>query len=342
MLSETDIVAGYQWLLGRLPAMDEIAQCRAHFIRSADDVRAFQDSLLRSDEFRNRRLLMQRGLGAFRPELDGDRLAFVHIEKCGGTTLHAMLSTQFPPERICPERDASLGDWTINELAGFSLFSGHFDMVYCASIPGRVRVLTMLREPKKRLFSLYRFWKAHRPDPVRDRFVLIPMAREMDAATFFAHDEVRFHTLLRDGMTGQLTRSRGEWTIGAGHKLLDQPAETLARAIAVLEAMAGFGILERFDDSRTLLNARLGLDMPAIAPRQVLSELAGTEDAIVSLPPEPVTPEVDALLEAMTQVDRPFYHHACAVFARRMAELDRPRPARRRPIVRLPSFTRRS
>ncbi|MCQ8277987.1 sulfotransferase family 2 domain-containing protein [Acetobacteraceae bacterium KSS8] len=341
MLSETDIVAGYQWLLGRLPRPEEIAQCRGHFSQPTDEVIDFQHSLLQSDEFRNRRLLLQRGFALCRPELDRDRLAFVHIEKCGGTTLHAMLCTQFPPEQVCPERDASLGDWTINELARFSLFSGHFDRAYCASIPGRVRVLTMLREPKKRLFSLYRFWKSHRPHPMRDRYVLIPMAREMDAAAFFSHDEVRFHTLLRDGMAGQLTRSHGEWSIGVGHRLLDRPGDVLAQAIAVLDGMAGFGILERFEDSRRLLNAQLGLDMPEIAPRQVLDTLATTDDDFVTLPPEPVTPEIDALLDAMTEVDRPFYDHACAVFSRRMEALDRPRTPGWRPVMRFPSLARR-
>ncbi len=334
MISDSDIVNGYMWLLGRIPTEADLAVYRARFSDGGPDaVRSFQYELLASEEFRNRRLLMQRMHHLGRPALHQDRLAFVHIEKCGGTTLHAMLCGQFAPERICPERNASLGDWTVNELAAYQLFSGHFDLAYCRSIPGTVRVLTMLREPKARLLSLYRFWKAHRPDRDRDFYDLLVLARSCSAEAFFAHPRVTQHPALRDGMAGQLTRSDSVWALLPGHPIIDDPDGTLQQAWAALEAMAAFGILEAFEQSRRLFNHRLGLALTPIAPRQVLSDLVRDNAEMVALELEPMTPRLDALLDAMTPIDRPLYARARALFERRVAEMDAPEPVARRRLM---------
>ncbi len=326
MISESDIVNGYMWILGRFPSQDDIAAYRARFRDNNDEntVRTFQHDLLASEEFRNRRLLMHRMRHIGRAGLDQDRLVFVHIEKSGGTTLHEMLCSQFPPERICPERTDTLGDWSINELAAYGLFSGHFDLECCRSIPGRVRMLTMLREPKARLLSLYRFWKAHVPHPERDFYDLVVLARECPVEAFFSHPRVIAHPSLRDGVTGQLTRTEGAWELGPGHALIDDPAGMLEKAWEALLSMAGFGILERYEQSRSLLNRQLGLDMQPVPPRQVLSEMVRVSEEMVERPPEPMTPRLDALLDAMTPIDRPLYARALALFEQRVAALETP------------------
>ena len=148
---------------------------------------------------------------------------FIHIEKCGGTTLHEMLSSQVPIGRICPERSDLIGDWTINELADFALFSGHFNLAWCRSIPGELRVITMLREPKARLLSLFSFWKAHRPNPGRDVYDLLPIARSSSAEQFSAHPQVERHPSIRDAMAGQLTRTRVTHALRRDDPVLVEP-----------------------------------------------------------------------------------------------------------------------
>lgn len=321
MLSETDVVNGYMWILGRLPGPEEIAAYRRPGVLPDEDpVREFQDRLLCSEEFRLRRMRIARLQRLTAPELGGMRIAFVHVEKCAGTTLHAMLATQFDPAEVCPERHETLADWTGNELARFRLFSGHFDLAACAVIPGEVRVLTMLREPRARLLSLYRFWRAHRPHPERDRFDLLRMARTLDPEAFFGHEAVRTHPSIRDAMAGQLIRRSKRLELAADDPLLRDPDMAGERAWRALRGMAGFGIVERFEDSRLLLNRQLGLRMAPTAPLQVLDRLARTDAELTDTAPVADTPRLRRLLDQLTTIDRSLYARAASLFEARMRD----------------------
>ncbi len=293
----------------------------------------FRRHLAASDEFRVQRLRFRKA-GEVRPvELDQPRLVFVHIEKCGGTTLHAMLEPLFDAERICPERRDQLGDWTINELARYGLFSGHFDLACCRSIPGALRLLTMLREPRARLLSLYYFWKSHRPHPQRDLYDLLRLARACGAEEFFGHPSVVRHWNIRNAITGQLTRTRST-TLSPDDLIMRDPEAALALAWRALQGFAGFGIVERFEDSRLLLNRTLGLRMQPVAPRQVLSELVGSDEAFVDVPREPASARLQALLDPLTDIDRALYAKALTLFERRVAAMARDEAPARVPLLR--------
>ncbi len=331
MISETDVVTGYMWLLGRMPSGPEIAAFRTRYAADgADSLGDFQRELLMSTEFRNRRLSADRYRHTSRSELSRRRLVFVHIEKCGGTTLHEMLCSQVAADRVCPERNDTIGDWTINELADYELFSGHFDLTRCRSIPGDLRVVTMLREPKSRLVSLFSFWKAHRPHPDRDLYDLLRIARDSTAEEFFGHPRVLQHPSIRDAMTGQLTRTRAVHALEPDDPILTDPERVLADAVSALEGMTGFGLTEHFEQSRLLLNQALGLRMEPVAPRQVLEVMVRDCPDLTPVPPVVMTPRLDLLLDLLTPIDRRLYATACALFARRVAAMRRTRePASR-------------
>ncbi|MGI4746617.1 MAG: sulfotransferase domain-containing protein [Janthinobacterium lividum] len=319
MISETDIVSGYLWLLGRVPSVEEITKTRLHYGATArEDVQEFQRSLLLSEEFRNRRLralVLQRTAPV---SLSGSRLVFMHILKCGGTTLHTMLASQFPPELICPERHDTLGDWTINELSAYELFSGHYDLAWCRSIPGDVRMVTLLREPKARLLSLYYFWKSHRPHPDRDVYDLMLLARDCSAEEFFDHPVVAMHTIIRNGISGQLTRMTNRPKLDIEDPVMADPDAVLAGSWEALRSFASFGIMERFEESRILLNRMLGLSMQPIEPLQVLEHLVRTNDQLVPVSVTPVSPHLDQLLDRLTTIDRPLYARAVTLFDQRV------------------------
>ena len=324
MISETDIVAGYMWILGRVPTPGEIAGYRAHYRPSdGDSLRDFQSRLLTSEEFRNRRLVVDRHRRACRSSLDRHRLVFVHIEKCGGTTLHDMLSSQFPQASICPERYETIGDWTINELADYELFAGHFNLAWCRCIPGDVSVITMLREPRARLVSLFSFWKAHRPDPDRDMFDLLRIARDSTIEEFFAHGRVREHPSIRDAIAGQLTRTRAVHALEPDDPILADPDQVLAEAVSALEGLAAFGLVEAYEDSRLLLNEALGLRMQPVPPRQVLDAMVRDCADLVPLPPVVMTPQLNRLLDGLTGIDRRLHARARSLFDARVAAMRR-------------------
>jgi hypothetical protein len=256
-LSEAAIIAGYKWILGRDPAPAEVAAALAYYASAAGDLQTFQNGLLVSDEFRNRRIFVQQHMRIAPIDLFADKLVFLHIEKCGGTTMRTMLEAQFAAQRICPERFNGLADWTANELAAYDLFAGHFDLACCGVIPGqRNAIITMIREPKARLLSLFYFWKSHVADPAFTDRTLVGLARESTAVAFFSHPAVIRHPSIRDAIAGQLTRMMGSVKIVDGlpilsdqDRILADPERSLQDAWGALSGLAAFGILERFEES---------------------------------------------------------------------------------------------
>ena len=94
-------------------------------------------------------------------------LVFVHIPKTGGTSLHDILVENFRDDEICPERFNNLERWNRDHLVKFNYFSGHFDRTGVNCIPQAKNIITVLRDPKKRVLSLYHYWRSHKDDVVR-------------------------------------------------------------------------------------------------------------------------------------------------------------------------------
>ena len=321
LISENDIVNAYVWLLGRVPSAGEIGDNRRHYGQPhAGDVHDLQRALLLSEEYRNRRL-SNFSLWRSRPvELAHDRLVFMHIPKCGGTTLHAMLAALYAAERICPERSDRLGDWTINEMAAFDLFSGHFDLAACKAIPGTIRLVTLLREPKSRLLSLFRFWKSHRPHPQRDGLDLMLLARDLSAEEFFSHPTVIRHSSIRDAIAGQLLRTRNNRLLEDKDLIIADPRAALVMAWSALQSFSCFGIMERFEESRLLVNTTLGLHLQPVAPLQVLDHMVQSNPELVKVERVQVSKRLDQSLDDLTTIDRALYGCALTLFGRRVAQ----------------------
>ncbi len=332
MISETDIVQGYRWILGRMPAASEVeATWRLYARHAGDDTHAFQNGLFVSEEFRNRRIHVQQHMRVAPVDLFRSKIVLVHIEKCGGSTLRTMLAAAFEPNRVCPERFNGLADWTANELAAYDLFAGHFDLAGCDVVPGRsTRIVTMLREPRARLLSLYHFWRAHQPDPALGDDTLVALARRSTVMEFFTHGSVVRHPSIRDAMAGQLTRTMGAERIVDGHPVLDDEDPILADPQGCLEAawdrlrrLSGFGLVERYECSRRLLNHALGLDMQPVEPQQVLRTLQSSRLDETRPPPEPVDAALAARLDALIPIDQALYRRAALLFDERVRNLAR-------------------
>ena len=78
-------------------------------------------------------------------------LAFLHLRKTGGTTLHDRIAAAFERHEVCPERFGRLQRYSAEELARYQFFSGHYHFDEVAKIPGEKFVFTLLRPPKERI-----------------------------------------------------------------------------------------------------------------------------------------------------------------------------------------------
>lgn len=335
-VTELAIANSLFWLFG-YDAFDQRGRELADRLnlRQVSDEAALQDALLASAEFRQsyaERLRLPRNQPL---DLERPRLVFLHIPKCGGTTLHAALAQHFNPEQTCPERFNGLRARRLEELAAFSFFSGHFDLESCQALFGRdVRIVTLLREPRARLISLYYFLTIHRPGVELATTGMVSLARSTDAEAFFTHPLVRRHTSIRNAMVSLFVQPhRGvRWEAIDSQLQNDDPVLTdpVGAADKALEALAGlscFGLLEQFPASLALFSATLGLQFAAEPPRQVTDELRLREELDYAERPD-LTPRLIELLDELTEADRLFYARAEALFAQRLASL--PQNASRR------------
>lgn len=337
-VSELAIANSLFWLLGYDP-LDERGRALADRLRlrHARDDAELQSAVLASAEFRQsyaerHRLPQNQALDLERP-----RLVFLHIPKCGGTTLHSILARHFAPDDICPERFNGLRARRIEELAGFSFFSGHHDLESCRALFGQQnRIVTLLREPRARLISLYYFLTIHRPEAEPATASMVSLARSTSAEAFFTHPMVRRHASVRNAMVSLFTQAhRGvRWEaidsqLEETDLVLTDPVAAVDKALEALRSLACFGLLERFTPSLELFSASLGLRLADEPPQQVTDEMR-MRDSLDYAERPVVTPRLIEIIDELTEADRSFYAQAEVLFAQRLASLPRT-PARADP-----------
>ena len=125
-------------------------------------------------------------------------MSFLHLEKCGGIAVMQWLARHFHPAQI--ERDlwrdlppnfywrglAGLA----NDSARFPLVWGHYDVPTLRRLAPGHFTFTMLREPRARLLSLYRFWRSVDPAQVDlDLSFSVAMAHRLSLEDFLNCDD---------------------------------------------------------------------------------------------------------------------------------------------------------
>lgn len=184
-------------------------------------------------------------------------LAFVHIPKTAGTTLHKVISHQYPREKIFIHHDSNGSPSP--ELASRitearpEVIMGHFSVGFHNFIPN-LRYITCLRDPVPRIISHYRHALN---DPAHY------LHREANSLTLAQYVSSGLSGELSDGMTRMLA---GMEDFHHG----EVNGDTLALALANLETRFAAVIpSERFDEGILLLARDLGWKTPYYLRRKV-------------------------------------------------------------------------
>ncbi|MCU0886685.1 MAG: sulfotransferase family protein [Rubritepida sp.] len=244
---------------------------------------------------------------------DAPRLVFLHVSRTGGTTLHAALAARFRPEEACPERFNGLARIPAEALARYRFFSGHFTFETLRLIPAPRLVVTVLREPRTRLVSLYRFWRGHGPEHAVGN-PLIRLARRHDLLSFLRSDRFVIVQDMDNRMTRQLVgdvfaSAPGRYARDAAEGPREVPgAALLASARANLAAFDLLGFADALDAVHAAIAARMGWPPPPPLPR--LNAGGPGVPPPESPPPDPAA--VAAALDRLTTLDRPLWEHALA------------------------------
>lgn len=256
------------------------------------------------------------------------RLVFLHLPKAGGTTLHELLSANFSPDHICPERHNQLERLNQSQLELYDFYSGHytFDAIQ-SHIPDPRRLITMVREPKSRLVSMYFFGRSHcwqfikrypqfseKPQCYQLHGMCYRVAKELDLSSFLKSEE----EYLRDAMVNWMAGKDG------------RPRERLNRAKERLRNMQAFGVMEHMRESVELIFARLRLPIPREIPHRLKFENLKDLPHCEPIEREPITEAINRKLEELTTLDSQFYEYARKLFLfrwwmMRLAQLLSPR-----------------
>jgi hypothetical protein len=318
--SRLDVINAYRLIYGRNPESE--ATILAH-LRHASllDLRL---ALFNTPEFVNA-YTRARGTTEQHPDVHRARgtLVYIHLLKCGGTSLRTFLQAQFPPERVCPIHWNQLHQLPAAVLGQFDYFSGHFDHSSVRLIPrDRVNIVAMFRQPRARLISWYR---ALRTYPASGEFSgdrNVALANSLDAEQFFESEPVR-------GLpetNNYYLMAFGRTPSGLGGGLPRLSAAELDRALETakrnIHALTSLGITERFDQSVELICRDLGFAQPGVLPAlNVTNEIPGKDARCRTVDEIGDSPRLARALADLTRYDDELYRLAVTEFEARRAAL---------------------
>lgn len=242
------------------------------------------------------------------------RVALMHLPKTGGTTLHRLLAEQFEPEKTCPERFNAFDRFTQEDLQKYDFFSAHMDFHGLSRVAQPAYTITLLREPKARILSLYYFWKSQ----TREQIEKLNLAGPRFAKN---HNLLGFLRDMPDNMIQNIDNSyvrnlMGRVALGGRNRLPIAEDEAIRLSMRNLMRIDTVGFLEDLPKAVDEVFARLSKPAPATIPKTRARETFGvSEPNSDKVEIEEVTPEIDALLTYYTRLDSKVYDAARRLFA---------------------------
>ena len=333
-LSPHEIKTGYMLLLGRQPSSEEIQRME----KRVTDLNSMRKIILGSAEFAGKYAQQ------FKPNLtksaaqptfenkgeslvsspatllprDSERIIFLHIPKCGGTTLHNVLELWYGKNKIHAERFNGLYNQDIMGLGSKQVFSGHFDFYSTSFIPDPKLIISVLRDPIDRLVSLYNFHRAHGNTIIEQNNIQhARWANDHDIDSYFANPIITKHHSLDNSMVRHFSNipqiGNGILVPAMGSVGLD---EMLEQAIENLSKFAFIGFMDQYESDVGRLAHVLGMTPPQeLQRRQVLEDLMETNTAMKRIVKQRPSPASLEAIEELTAYDRILYTHARALFA---------------------------
>ncbi|RPH61807.1 MAG: hypothetical protein EHM81_03500 [Chloroflexi bacterium] len=186
-------------------------------------------------------------MGIANPLRVTEQLYFMHIPKCAGMSLIAVLDQYFTIDEICPLHDTfkNFQAYTPEQMAAFRFIRGHFPYKLIDLLPGRPRTLTILRHPVKRVISAI---AQHR----RLEEQGVPFFKE--SVLNLSTEEFMKHPTFGKAVSNVSVKYLND-VVGPAKDPI-----SLSRAKERLESFDVIGLVEQFDDSLNLLSHTFGFE----------------------------------------------------------------------------------
>ncbi len=181
---------------------------------------------------------------------DDQALIYVHLPKCGGTTLNRIIEWEYPIFKVV-SIDPAFFRWSYRRLLGWSrdrlgrmkVFKGHMPFGLHKLLPRPASYMTVVREPVERAISEYYFPLSRRTHGQH---------RMMKQLTLEEFTRTTPHANVQTKMIAGLDRGYDFLAGDCTSATLEAAKENLSRDFALI------GITERFDESLALAKMRLG------------------------------------------------------------------------------------
>lgn len=240
------------------------------------------------------------------------KLVFLHLQKTGGTSLHFHFCDNFPEQEIYPQRFSGLHQFSVDELGKWRLFSGHFNTDEIKRIPGRIFLVTVLRDPIDRLLSLYYHWKRHSYAFIEEgNLHWLRIIKDGTLLDFLRSEHPEILPYTHNAMVTQLAGA--VTTTPDGYFLIKSPqeierlseAQLLSRALKNLLSFDVVGDISELSLVYERVASVFGMKTYTYMLRENTRE--EVTETLEPVTPEPITPEIQALLEEKTRLDRMLY-----------------------------------
>lgn len=197
-----------------------------------------------------------------------NKIFFVHVPKCAGSSMHDFLKAYFGSahsgasvffnEIFTAQETLPVGKRKIESAMTARVVSGHYSWAVIDEIaPGDGAFMaTVLRDPVSRLMSLYDYTTGMLTDL---RQTEIEDFHSMDANAFFTSEHPRIRHALDNYATRQFA---GRFEVEG-----DAVAELVDLAAQRVDAMDFVGLVERFDEDFPRFVSLLGLPSPKATPK---------------------------------------------------------------------------
>jgi hypothetical protein len=255
---------------------------------------------------------------------DDFRYYFLHIPKTAGCTMaYRLLPKFFDADRICPHTSfAALQAAPAVERDRYRLFHGHFHAHLEHFVPGKLRLITLLRHPFERAISQYRYVLSSAEHPLHAQVAAAPdFGAYLRNRDLFCPNSLTL--ALGNRIDPELVQRRARWrgrateTIDA--LIDDETFNTVARgchadaAMALLDRCVLVGLQEEMSKTATLLHRHFGRSFSG--PVEFMNESGGDLLTRDDLPAD-----VLAELAALHEHDLDVYAYGKALFERHWAE----------------------
>lgn len=227
-----------------------------------------------------------------------DVIIFLHLPKCGGTTLNRLIEWEYNPLQVFSV-DPSFFRWSywrlaktpVSRLKHIRVFKGHMPYGLHKRLSRHATYITVLREPIDRAISSYYYARSYKLDPQHR------IANEVSLEEFIRTiPRENVQTKMLAGQTNGYDFLAGECT----QAMLDTAKQNLAESFSLV------GLTERFDESLILAKLLFGWHIRQYADFNVT----------------PTRPKKDAVPEAVRELiaeryrfDVQLYEYAEQLFA---------------------------